>query len=205
MLPTTLGKATSNDIFTNYLNFFYINTLNRSKGNLGKFSMQQSLQHQSRKVLYWHIIGIVGGLIVAWYIYKLRYVKFIILIIIFLILIGIISCAACRGDFLLIAPGHWSMLTQWPLQSAISGMVMIMMVTRLSWMVSDEGVRHTASKSWESSTWGPYFSYLDCDLTWGTNFSFLVPAVSCSFSHCSFSVSKTLGINQWTFLVLNLI
>ena len=201
MLPTTLGKATSNDIFTNHFNFLYklwtalkVIWVNSQCNNL---SNRQG-RFFSDTLLLW-----VDWLLLD--IFKEISLWFIILIVIFLILIGIISCAACRGDFLLIAPGHWSMLTQWPLQSAISGMVMIMMVTRLSWMVSDEGVRHTASKSWESSTWGPYFSYLDCDLTWGTNFSFLVPAVSCSFSHCSFSVSKTLGINQWTFLVLNLI
>ena len=197
MLPTTLGKATSNDIFTNHFNFLYklwtalkVIWVNSQCNNL---SNRQGRFFSDTLVLWvdWLLLDIC----------KERSLWFIILIVIFLILIGIISCAACRGDFLLIAPGHWSMLTQWPLQSAISGMVMIMMMTRLSWMVSDEGVRRSASKRLEKSTCGPYFSVLACNLIWGTNFSFWVPAVSCSFSHCSFSVSKTLGINQRTFVV----
>ena len=197
MLPTTLGKATSNDIFTNQFKFLYI--LWTALKVIWVNSQCNNLSNSEGRFFSDTLVLWVDWLLLD--ICKERSLWFIILIVIFLILIGIISCAACRGDFLLIAPGHWSMLTQWPLQSAISGMVMIMMMTRLSWMVSDEGVRRSASKRLEKSTCGPYFSVLACNLIWGTNFSFWVPAVSCSFSHCSFSVSKTLGINQRTFVV----
>ena len=41
----------------------------------------------------------------------------------------LISCATCRGDFLLIASGHWSLLTQWAVQSVV--MIKITRITIL--------------------------------------------------------------------------